>query len=410
MTERVEFAGSEGRTLVGRLDLPSGRPTAYAVFAHCFTCGKDSVAASRISRALTQRGIAVLRFDVPGIGESPGDFADSAFSCDITDLVAASDYLRSRDRGPALLVGHSLGGAAVLAGAHLIPEVRAVATIGAPSDPAHVVQLFADAVAQLETAGEAVVSLAGRPFRIRRRFLDDIREQPQLERIATLARALLVMHSPQDSTVGIENARTIYEAARHPKSFVSLDGVDHLLTQPADSRYVAGVLAAWASRYVDELPASTPLAAVPGTVVVAESGEGRYGQRVTAGAHTWLTDEPESAGGEDSGPSPYEMLLAALGSCTAITLRMYADRKCWPLESVQVVLRHDRIHADDCADCVTSSGRIDRIRRDVRLTGTLNPEQTAALATIADKCPVHRTLTREVAVETSVALDDGVRA
>lgn len=404
MAERVEFPGSGQRTLVGRLDLPSGRPGSYAVFAHCFTCGKDSLAASRVSRALTEQGFAVLRFDVPGLGESPGDFADSSFSCDVLDLIAAADFLRSRDRGPALLVGHSLGGAAVLAAANRIPEVRAVATIGAPSDPAHVSHLLTDALPALEADGEAEVQLAGRPFRLRRAFLDDIREQPQLERIARLGRALLVMHSPQDAIVGIENARTIYQAARHPKSFVSLDGADHLLTRPADSRYVAGVLAAWASRYVEAPEASNPDPGVPGQVVVRESGQGRYRQHVTAGRHRWTVDEPVSAGGDDDGPAPYDLLLAALGSCTAITMRMYADRKGWPLTSVQVTLVHDRIHATDCAECVTSTGRLDRIRRQVLLSGELNADQIAALATIADKCPVHRTLTHEVTVRTDVEL------
>lgn len=407
MAERVEFNGSGQRTLVGRLDMPSGRPHAYAIFAHCFTCGKDSLAATRIARSLTESGFGVLRYDVPGLGESPGDFADGTFSCDVSDLVAAADFLRSRDRAPALLVGHSLGGAAVLAAAPRIAEVRAVATIGAPSDPAHVTNLLDDALPALDTVGEAQVVLAGRPFRIRRAFLDDIREQPQLERIAQLGAALLVMHSPQDCVVGIENARTIYEAARHPKSFLALDGADHLLTRPADSRYVAGVLAAWASRYVDDEPATPdPALSGHGRVLVRESTDGRYRQDITAGRHSWVADEPVAVGGDDSGPSPYDLLLAALGSCTAITLRMYADRKGWPLESVQVVLEHDRIHASDCADCSTTSGQLDRIRREILIAGDLDDDQVAALTVIADKCPVHRTLTHEVHVATTVARDE----
>ncbi len=384
-----------------------GRPRAYALFAHCFTCGKDSVAATRIARALTERGIGVLRFDVAGLGESPGDFADTTFSCDVSDLVAAAAFLRNRDQSPSLLIGHSLGGAAVLAAAHRITDVRAVITIGAPSDPAHVTNLFGSAVATMEATGEADVLLAGRPFRLRRAFLDDIREQPQLERISRLALPLLVMHSPQDSIVGIDNARTIYDAARHPKSFISLDGADHLLTRPADARYAADLLAAWASKYIAANTTNLEMVEIEqGLVTVREAGAGRYRQDVTAGRHTWVADEPVSVGGDDDGPAPYDLLLASLGSCTAITLRMYADRKGWPLASVEVTLAHDRIHAVDCANCTTTSGQLDRIRRDVTITGDLDDEQLAALAALADKCPVHRTLTHEIQVDTTVAQAD----
>jgi putative redox protein len=287
MAERVTFDGSDGRRLVGRLDLPIEKPRAYALFAHCFTCGKDSVAATRIARALTERGIGVLRFDVAGLGESPGDFADTTFSCDVSDLVASATFLRERDQSPALLIGHSLGGAAVLAAAQRIAGVRAVVTIGAPSDPAHVTNLFGDAVATMETEGEADVVLAGRPFRLRRAFLDDIREQPQLERIGRLALPLLVMHSPLDTIVGIDNARIIFDAARHPKSFISLDGADHLLTRPSDARYAADLLAAWASKYIaaDE-PNREAVETEQGLVTVREAGAGRYRQLVTAGRHT----------------------------------------------------------------------------------------------------------------------------
>lgn len=405
MSERVEFSGASGQQLVGRLDLPDGPPTASVLFAHCFTCGKDSLAAARIARALTARGFAVLRFDVTGLGESGGDFAEATFSCDVADLVAAANYLTGRGQGPALLVGHSLGGAAVLAAAARIPQVRAVATIGAPSDPAHVTSLLGEAVPELEARGEAEVQLGGRTFHLRKAFLDDIREQPQLDRIAHLGRALLVMHSPVDDIVSVDNARVIFDAARHPKSFLSLDGADHLLTRAADSRYVGEVLASWAVRYLDHTEATatatTPATtAAPGLVRVHEAGDGGFRQQVRAGNHALIADEPIDAGGLDSGPGPYDLLLAGLGACTSMTVRMYADRKGWPLTSIDVELQHDRIHARDCETCTTSEGRIDRIRREITLHGDLSGEQRDALMVIADKCPVHRTLTREVAIET----------
>ncbi|MGV8964664.1 MAG: alpha/beta fold hydrolase [Cellulomonas sp.] len=405
MSERVQFTGASGQRLVGRLDVPDGPSAASVLFAHCFTCGKDSLAAARIARALTARGFTVLRFDVTGLGESGGDFAEATFSCDVADLVAAAAYLAGRGQGPALLVGHSLGGAAVLAAAARIGPVRAVATIGAPSDPAHVTSLLGEAVPELEARGEAEVQLGGRTFHLRKAFLDDIREQPQLERIAHLGRALLVLHSPVDDIVPIDNARAIFDAARHPKSFLSLDGADHLLTRAADARYVGEVLASWAARYLDQTPAApevppTATPAAPGLVRVHEMNDGGFRHEVRAGNHTWIADEPLDVGGHDSGPGPYDLLLAGLGACTSMTLRMYADRKGWPLTSIDVQLQHDRIHAKDCETCTTSEGRVDHIFREITLHGDLTGEQRDSLLAIADKCPVHRTLTREVAIET----------
>ena len=257
--ENVAFTGAADQRLVGRLDLPDGAPDAHALFAHCFTCGKDSHAAARISRALTGRGIGVLRFDVTGLGESGGDFADVTFSGDTADLVLAAEHLRSRGAAPRLLVGHSLGGAAVLAAAAGVPDVRAVATIGAPADASHVTGLLGAAAEEMELRGEAMVTLGGRPFRLRHTFLDDIRRQPQSERIGALGRPLLVMHSPSDPVVGIDNARQVFELARHPKSFIALDGMDHLLSSPADAAYTAEVLAAWSSRYVRGISESAGL-------------------------------------------------------------------------------------------------------------------------------------------------------
>lgn len=405
-SERLEFLGSQGAMLAARLDLPSSTPRAYAVFAHCFTCSKDVLAAARISRALTDFGIAVLRFDFTGLGQSGGEFANTDFSSNIDDLALAADFLRAEYAAPSLLIGHSLGGAAVLAVTHRIPEVRAVATIGAPADPDHLAHLLLEDRAEIEARGEAEVQLAGRTFCIRRQFLDDIAAQPQAERIRDLGAALLVMHSPVDDIVDVDNARRIFDSAHHPKSFVSLDGADHLLIKAADATFAARMLATWASRYALD-PAPEPAAPEPtadpaeGLVVVAETGTGTFAQSVSIGRHRLAADEPEPLG-TDTGPSPYDLLLAGLGACTSMTIRMFAERKKWPLEKVTVTLRHSRIHADDCADCDTTTGQVDRIERVIRLEGDLDDDQRRKLREIADKCPVHRTLQSEIVIDTVV--------
>ena len=406
-SERIEFPGSQGALLAARLDLPDSPPRAYALFAHCFTCSKDVLAAARISRALTDFGIAVLRFDFTGLGQSGGDFANTNFSSNIEDLIHAADYLRSRFAAPSILIGHSLGGAAVLAVTPRIPEVRAVVTIGAPADPDHLVHLLRQSRAEIERCGEAEVLLGGRSFRIRRQFLDDIAAQPQADRIRNLGAALLVMHSPSDTTVDADNARRIYEAARHPKSFVALDGADHLLTNPADAAFAAAMLATWASRYAfaplpEPVQPSAPEDPAEGRVVVAETGTGAFAQQVMIGRHRLTADEPAPIG-TDTGPSPYDFLLAGLGACTSMTVRMYAERKKWPLEKVTVSLRHSRIHAQDCADCETETGQVDRIERVIRFDGDLDDDQRQRLREIADKCPVHRTLHSEIVIDTTVS-------
>ena len=402
-TEQVEFEGSEGSTLVGRLELPDGPPRAYAIFAHCFTCGMDVLASSRISRELAEHGIAVLRFDFTGLGQSGGDFADTTFGSNVADLVCAAEFLRAHHRAPSMLVGHSLGGAAAIAAAGLLPEVRAVATIAAPADTGHMLHLLRHSKEEIEEMGEAEVCLADRPFRIRKAFLDDVQEQAQDARIRHLTAALMVMHSPSDQTVSIRNASQIFRAARHPKSFVSLDGADHMLSRPSDAHFVASVLAAWAERYLPEPPVdSDTIVAGEGAVVVSENGEGRYGQRITAGRHVIAADEPVPLG-HDTGASPYDLLLASLGACTSMTLRMYAERKGWPVDHVSVSLTHSKIHAKDCEDCETRTGRLDRIDRTIHITGDLDDDQRARLVEIADRCPVHRTLTSEIVVRTAAS-------
>jgi uncharacterized OsmC-like protein/pimeloyl-ACP methyl ester carboxylesterase len=400
-TERFQFAGSDGQQLAAALDTPDGPVRAYALFAHCFTCGKDVLAAKRIAVALAAHGIAVLRFDFTGLGSSEGDFANSTFSSNVVDLVRAADHLRKTRGAPALLIGHSLGGAAMLAAADQIPDARALVTIGAPSDPSHVTGMFADSIEKIRQHGRAQVSLAGRPFSIRREFLDDVAEHSLAGHIANLHKALLVMHAPTDDIVGIDNATRIFVAARHPKSFISLSGADHLLSERRDAAYVAGVIAAWASRYLDDVQASNEAAddgEAPREVVVRETRNGKFQQTVTVGPHQLIADEPAAAGGDDSGPGPYDFLLAGLGACTSMTIRLYADRKGLPLERTTVALRHSKIHAQDCAECETKEGMLDQIDKVITLEGPLDADQRKRLMEIAEKCPVHRTLTSEVRI------------
>ncbi|UGX91374.1 bifunctional alpha/beta hydrolase/OsmC family protein [Bradyrhizobium barranii subsp. barranii] len=401
-TERFQFTGEGGHQLAAALELPDGEPAAYALFAHCFTCGKDTLAAKRISVALAAKGIAVLRFDFTGLGSSEGDFANSTFSSNVADLVRAADHLRQVRTAPSILIGHSLGGAAILAAAGRIPEAKAVVTIAAPSDPAHVTGLFSEQLDSIRAQGEVEVSLAGRPFRIKREFLDDIAEQELMKDITGLHKALLVMQSPVDDTVGIDNATKIFVAAKHPKSFVSLDHADHLLTKPADALYAADVIAAWASRYIDTAkPAKAmDLAEEPRKVVVQETRKSKFNQLITVGPHHLVADEPIAAGGEDAGPGPYDFLLAGLGACTSMTMRLYADRKSLPLDRVTVTLKHSKIYAKDCAECETRDGMLDQIERDIAIDGALDAEQRKKLMEIADKCPVHRTLTSEIRIVT----------
>jgi len=395
----IHFPGSQGTQLAARLDLPLQTPVAYALFAHCFTCSKDTKAASYISSALAAAGIAVLRFDFTGLGGSEGDFANTGFSSNIEDLVSAADYLRTNYEAPGLLVGHSLGGAAVLAAAPRIPEVRAIATVNAPSDPSHVIHNFASAVEEIESTGKAEVLLGGRRFTIQKSFIDDVRAQNLAELIPKLRRALLVMHAPRDKLVDVSNAQDIFVPAKHPKSFISLDDADHMLSRREDARYAAMVLAAWAARYLPA-PASDEVAqAGEDDVFVAEAGDGKYAQAINVGRHGLRADEPASVGGDDSGPTPYQLLSAALGACTSMTMRMYADRKRIPMDRVSVTVKHEKIHAADCAECETQAGKVDVMRREIRIEGNLTDEQREQLMKIADKCPVHRTLQSEVLVE-----------
>src|SRR3974390_557571 len=400
-SERFNFPNANGEKLAAVLDLPLGRPVAYTLFAHCFTCGKDFRTAKRISEQLTTHGIAVLRFDFTGLGSSEGEFANTHFSSNVDDLVAAADHLRKAYAAPAILIGHSLGGAAVIASAEKTPDARAVVTIAAPFDPAHVVGLFKEHVEAIRAKGELEVALAGRPFRIKRECLEDAAERSLRQSLATLRKALLVFHSPTDETVGIENASQIFGAARHPKSFVSLAGADHLLSKAEDGKYVANVVAAWVGRYLEKPEIMSEAEIEAGLVLVRETRAGKFQQEILTGPHHLLADEPLKVGGLDSGPGPYDFLLAALGACTSMTIRLYAEFKKIPLEDVSVRLNHEKkIHSKDCTDCDSKVIKVDHIDRVITLGGPLDDTQRKSLMEIADKWPVPQTLHSKIDITT----------
>ncbi|GAA6177077.1 bifunctional alpha/beta hydrolase/OsmC family protein [Sulfitobacter pacificus] len=399
--QRVTFPGHNGDMLAARLDLPDGPHLATALFAHCFTCGKDIPAARRIAARLAGMGIAVLRFDFTGLGHSEGEFANTSFTSNVDDLIAGCSYLEGRGMPPSLMIGHSLGGAAVLKAAAQLDQIKAVATLGAPFDPVHVTHNFAEALPKIKSDGLAEVSLGGRPFKIGKGFVEDVAQETLSPAIAGLNAALLVLHAPRDAIVSIDNAGQIFTAAKHPKSFVTLDDADHLITATADAEYAADVIATWATRYLKLAQPAPPPATPEGIVRVSEADAEGFLQDVNAGPiHHVLADEPLAYGGTNRGMSPYGFLSAGLGACTSMTIRMYARRKGWPLEHVSVDVCHDKVHAQDAE---TGSGdKIDTWRRRIRLTGPLDATQRQRLLEIADKCPVHRTLEKSSKVETEL--------
>jgi uncharacterized OsmC-like protein/alpha/beta superfamily hydrolase len=406
--KKLQFKNKDGQTLSARLDLPvDGKPAAFALFAHCFTCSKNIKAIAHISRALTRQGIAVMRFDFTGLGESEGDFADTNFSSNIDDLVMAAEFLKSDYQAPKILIGHSLGGAAVIQAAGHILSSKAVVTIAAPADPRHLTRTLGSATQTIKSHGEAEVSIAGRTFRLKKQFLDDLQFINIKETLKNLNKALLVLHSPLDATVAIENAAQIFQAARHPKSFISLDKADHLLSNPEDSLYAGSVIAAWALKYIGAAQQQgKPEKRADDNRVITRIGKSGLVTDILANSHRLVADEPISSGGSNLGPTPYDYLVAGLGACTAMTLRLYADRKDWPLDSVTVRLNHQKIHAADCETCETQEGRLDQIERQIELAGALDDQQKERLLQIANRCPVHRTLTSEIVINTELKAYD----
>ncbi len=401
-SKKISFNNEDGQALSGILDLPTGEPKAFALFAHCFTCSKNLKAAGHIARAMTHAGIGVLRFDFTGLGQSEGDFEDTTFSSNVSDLLAAVGWLEANYRAPDILFGHSLGGTAVLQAAPQVPSAVAVATIGSPADPQHVTHLFRDSEDAIRENGIAEVVLGGRPFRMRQEFVDDLAEHNLPGSVSNLRKALLVMHAPLDDMVEIDNASALFAAAKHPKSFVSLDKADHLLTREEDSRYAGQVLAAWATRFLPERDAEGALTAVDGEVVSRTPADG-FRTEVRMGKHALIADEPTSVGGTDTGPTPYDLLASALATCTSMTLRMYAQRKKIDLRSATVRVKHGRVHADDCVDCEQDKGMIHEFRRELVLDGDLTAAQRLRMVEIADRCPVHKTLHSEIKVRTDLA-------
>jgi uncharacterized OsmC-like protein/alpha/beta superfamily hydrolase len=404
---KASFLNQQGEPLSALLETPEGATKAYAIFAHCFTCSKDIAAASRITRGLAAKGIAVLRFDFTGLGNSDGDFANTNFSSNLQDLIKAAAYLEENYDAPTLIIGHSLGGAAVLAATQFISSIKAIVTIGAPATAHHVGHLFSAAKDEILNNEQAVVELAGRQFTIKKQFLEDINRYNDIEHIAKLERALLVLHSPIDDTVSIDEAAKIYTSAKHPKSFISLDKADHLLSRRQDSEYVSDVIASWAARYLEinitqeEKSSGTAPQVKQGQILVTEQNKS-FTRKIYSENHQLIADEPSSFGGSDLGPNPYEYLLSSLGACTSMTIRMYANRKELNLDNVEVTLSHSRIHADDCDECESSDGFIDRIDKFIKLEGDLTDEEKQKLLKIADKCPVHKTLHNEILIDSKL--------
>ena len=406
---KVTFKNSSGIDISGRMDLPADRqPLAYALFAHCFTCTKNLKAIAHICRALTDRGMAVLRFDFTGLGESQGDFSDTNFSSNIQDLVDAANFMQESFEPPSILIGHSLGGAAVLHVGSRIESARAVVTIGAPADPGRIKQEIKDSRERIDQEGRAEIAIGGRPFVVKKQFLDDLDRIEMQKAIRELKKPLLIFHSPVDEIVDAENAAKIFKAAFHPKSFISLDKSDHLLSNESDAIYVGAMIAAWAQKYVD-IPEKRKWIGDPGdNRILARIGQTLYRTDILANGHHLIADEPEPVGGKNLGPSPYDLLVSGLGACTCMTLRMYADRKKWPVDSISVGLKHQKIHADECKNCETQDGHLDKIDLEIEIKGDLNKDQLERMLEIAGKCPVHRTLHSEMITGTKLKKTAGI--
>ena len=407
--QKVIFHNKSGQKLVGRLELPANQlPHNYVLFAHCFTCTvskylfivENLLSIKNISKSLTSSGFGVLRFDFTGLGESEGDFADTNFSGNVEDLIAAAEHLSNTHKAPTLLIGHSLGGAAVLLAAAEIASIKAIATIAAPSNPVHVKRLLKSNIEEINLNGKALVNIGGRDFTIKKQFLEDLENRTISQTVKELRKPILILHSPQDQTVAIKNAEEIYIAAHHPKSFISLDGADHLLSDKKDSTYAGNVISGWAQRYLD-IPQDKSINSEHQAVVSLDDHEG-FSTSMKVGNHYMIADEPEEFGGNDFGPSPYELVSAGLAACTAMTIQMYVKRKGWDLKNVEVHSSFSKSHAEDCQDCESPGAKIDTFHRELKLTGSVDEKQTQRILNIANKCPVHKTLHSEIQVITKI--------
>jgi putative redox protein len=402
--EKVTFPGSQGGELSGHLNLPADQKAhTYVVFAHCFTCNKNFNAVKNIALGLTQYGFAVLSFDFTGLGASEGDFSDTNFSSNLEDLLAACDFLSQNYKAPELLVGHSLGGAAVLLAAGKIKSVKAVATIGAPSHPDHVLHLIKDKIEDVKEKGVAEVNIGGRPFKIKSQFIDDLKKDNESKGLENLRKAVMILHSPQDKIVDISNAKDIYLKAHHPKSFVSLDGADHLLQNAKDSIYAGQIIAVWADRYLENTEDSE-LETDAQTVAAIGGEEDQLTTQIVTEGHHIIADEPEDIGGNNYGPTPYGLLTSSLAACTAITLRMYANHKKWPVEEVLVHVNHEQRHDKD-VKAGKDDAKISFFDREIEIKGDLTKDQIEKMISIANRCPVHQTLESEIKVETKYKAD-----
>ncbi|MCH7926996.1 MAG: OsmC family protein [Candidatus Dadabacteria bacterium] len=399
-TLNLTFKNRNNMELSARLDLPTGKPKTYALFAHCFSCSKNIKAAYHISHSLAHKGIAVLRFDFTGIGDSEGQFEDTNFSSNVDDIVDASNYLVDHYESPKILIGHSLGGTAVIKAAKSLKDLKAIVTIGSPFKPSHVEKIITNS-GETDKQMDYSIKLGNKTFKIKKQFLDDLKDSDINDDLSSLNKALLVMHSPFDNVVSIDSASDIFLKAKHPKSFISLDNADHLLSEQSDSIYVGKLISEWASKYIDINNEKEEILSKDKKVVV-QTANNNLKTNIFVGRHHIVADEPKSVGGTDLGPNPYDYLLASLGSCTTMTLKMYANRKGWNLDSAKVILNHQKIYAKDCEECETEIGKIDYIEREIELLGDLDKDQRNRLLEIADRCPVHRTLHSEIVVKTKL--------
>jgi putative redox protein len=400
---KLKIENKNGLALQAHLELPANqKPNYYAIFAHCFTCSSTLSAVKNISRALTSHGFGVLRFDFTGLGKSEGEFADSHFSANVADLIAVSDYMQLHYKAPSLLVGHSLGGAAVITAGAELENIKAIATIGAPSSVDHVTHLFSHGINEVKEKGEAQVHIGGRPFTINKDFIENFDKTDLPAIVKNLRKPILVMHSPTDTIVGIKNAEEIYHNAHHPKSFITLDGADHLLSNSKDSVYAGNMIGTWAQRYFETV--ENEMLETKGEQLVGHLNllEDNFTTTIQTKNHNLIADEPASIGGDDFGPSPYDYLSAGLAACTVMTLKMYAQRKKWDLQEVFVYITYSKKHSDDLMIEVDTPTRFDHLQKKLKFIGNLDDKQKQRLKEIASKCPVHKTLQSEVLIDTEL--------